>query len=101
MGTKPTFSDASAVILEINIVINRDSLNITFRDNGQGINAAMHDRIFESFYTSNMGNKNIGIGLSIAYNLVVQLMLCTIEYLLTPQQGSTFRINLPRGARFL
>ncbi|NRA62391.1 MAG: tetratricopeptide repeat-containing sensor histidine kinase [Psychrobium sp.] len=95
------FIDATAVIIEINIVINSESINITFKDNGQGINSAMHDRIFEPFYTSNMGNKNIGIGLSIAYNLVVQLMHGTIEYCPTQQQGSTFSINLPRGAQFL
>ena len=49
-------------------------VEIIYKDNGKGIEWDLVDKIFTPFYTTSMGNNNIGLGLSIVYNLIVQLM---------------------------
>lgn len=82
---------------KINIAITKkhDHVNITYQDNGKGIDSAIVNDVFEPFYTTTMGNKNLGIGLSIVYNLVVQLMQGNIQCKQTQGSGTMFCITLP------
>ncbi|PKI14879.1 ATP-binding protein [Colwellia sp. 12G3] len=51
--------------------------------------------IFEPFDTTDMGNKSLGAGLSIIYNLVVQLMQGNIQCKTRQGKGIMFCITLP------
>jgi len=88
------FEDTSTPEIDINISKINDKVEIIYQDNGKGIDAAIVNDVFEPFYTTKMGNDSLGIGLSIVYNLVVQLMQGNIQCK-TRQRGIMFCITLP------
>jgi signal transduction histidine kinase len=82
--------------IDIEVSTLADHIEIQYQDNGKGIDSAIVNDVFEPFYTTTMGNKNLGIGLSIVYNLVVQLMQGNIQCLPKQDKGIMFVINLPK-----
>lgn len=69
-------------------------LTLEFSDNGQGIESAYHDRIFEMYYRANHNSKGNGLGLYIVKKAVEKLngsITFTSEYL----HGTVFTITLP------
>ena len=85
--------------IEIDIAKVNGHIEITYQDNGKGIDSAIVNDVFEPFYTTNMGNKNLGIGLSIVYNLVVQLMRGNIQCIPKQGKGIMFCITLPLSVK--
>ncbi|QTD51894.1 FHA domain-containing protein [Sulfidibacter corallicola] len=57
--------------VQVSTVTQSEVIELRVRDNGMGIPAADRDRIFTPFFTTKPGGKNIGLGLSIAYDIVV------------------------------
>ncbi|RKX88610.1 MAG: hypothetical protein DRP70_06295 [Spirochaetes bacterium] len=66
---------------------------LVFKDDGCGIPEEMQDRIYEPFFTTGRGNGNTGLGLSIIYNLVKDVLKGEIECLSHEGGGTTFRIS--------
>lgn len=67
---------------------------ITYQDNGTGISKDKQQQIFDPFYTSQLGQGKLGLGLNIVYNSVVHVLKGDI----TCQEASTgacFVIRLP------
>jgi len=89
------FEETLTPKIDVEIVKVNDYVEITYQDNGKGIDATIVNDVFEPFYTTNMGNKNLGIGLSIVYNLVVQLMHGNIQYKPKQGKGIMFFIRFP------
>ncbi|NQZ23666.1 MAG: tetratricopeptide repeat-containing sensor histidine kinase [Colwellia sp.] len=81
--------------IDIEIKALAQSVTICYQDNGKGIDSEKISKIFDPFYTSKMGSDNVGLGLSIVYNLVVQLMQGSISVEPSTDAGTTFNINLP------
>ncbi len=81
--------------IDIEITTLAQSVIICYQDNGKGIDSEKISKIFDPFYTSKMGSDNVGLGLSIVYNLVVQLMQGSISVEPSTDIGTTFNINLP------
>jgi signal transduction histidine kinase len=81
--------------IDIEIIKVEDSIEIHYQDNGKGIDSTIVNDVFEPFYTTTIGNKNLGIGLSIVYNLVVQLMQGNIQCKPQENKGIMFIISLP------
>jgi signal transduction histidine kinase len=81
--------------IDIKIVKASKHVEIIYQDNGKGIDSSIVNDVFEPFYTTTMGNKNLGIGLSIVYNLVVQLMQGNIKCTPTEGKGTMFCLTLP------
>lgn len=74
-------------------------VNITVRDEGQGIKALDIPRIFDRFYRADTSRSKqqiagYGLGLSIAKN-IVDLHGGTIEVASRPEKGSVFTVKLP------
>ncbi|MDX1676480.1 GAF domain-containing sensor histidine kinase [Arsukibacterium sp.] len=73
----------------------RETVQLTVRDNGKGIAKAEQKRIFEPFYTTKRSNGGSGLGLAIVYNLVANTLGGAISIDSTPGHGSSFRLTLP------
>ncbi|KZN57451.1 ATP-binding protein [Pseudoalteromonas luteoviolacea] len=52
----------------------------THQDNGVGISEDDQKHMFDPFYTSQLGEGNLGLGLNIAYNSVVYALKGEISY---------------------
>ena len=79
-----------------------DSVTLDVVDSGAGIEAAARDRIFDRFFraTQAAGEAGAGLGLSIAKG-AVEANGGRLTLLSSGEDGSTFRITLPRAAQAL
>ncbi len=92
------FTDSGSVFLEVSELPSQ-VLEIAVKDTGIGIAEADKAHIFDTFRQVNQTitrqHGGTGLGLAIT-NKLVQIMQGTITVESQPNQGSTFRINLPR-----
>ncbi len=68
-------------------------VTIIHSDSGRGIGKEAAEHIFEPFYTSNREEGNTGLGLSIVYNLVQDILKGTIEMDSRPGVFTKFTIE--------
>ena len=78
--------------------LGSDRMQITCDDNGCGIPLAQQSRIFDPFFTTRFGQGGSGLGLSIAMNLVHDLMGGEMVVASAPGSGTHFTITLPGAA---
>ncbi len=71
-------------------------VRLVYTDDGAGMSEEVRHRIFEPFFTTRLGKGGSGLGLSICYNLVTELLGGSIEVSTTPGAGCVFTIDLPR-----
>lgn len=84
-------------LVRVDIYTLDDHIHLAFQDEGPGIPAAMHERIFDLFEQHNrtvMEQQGAGIGLTIAKALV-ELHNGRIQVTSAEHQGSTFTVILP------
>lgn len=83
---------------EITIVVSGDGDNVEleYRDNGLGVPAELHQKIFEPFYTSKRGQGGSGLGLNIVYNLVTRKLRGQLSFESAVGEGVCFRLRVPR-----
>lgn len=81
-------------VISISSFRQDDMVCIEFVDNGHGIEADKVHRVFDSFYTTRERDTGIGVGLSIARN-IVESHKGTIELSSTVGEGTSALIRLP------
>lgn len=79
-------------------MVDIDCIELTVSDDGVGIAPADHERVFDPFFTTQLGQGGSGLGLHTAYNLVSTVMRGSIELSSTPGSGSRFSITMPQIA---
>lgn len=71
-----------------------DRVRVAVSDNGPGVPPELRTRIFEPFFTTREVGKGIGMGLTVAYDIVTAHG-GTIDVEDTPGGGATFVLQLP------
>ena len=75
-----------------------NSVEITIRDNGDGIPAEVKEKIFHPFFTTKPPGKGTGLGLSLSHDIVVKQHGGFIEVDTLAGEFTEFRVILPRSA---
>ncbi|WP_261842307.1 ATP-binding protein [Aliamphritea ceti] len=84
--------------IQISCTKRDERLDVYVRDNGPGISSDLSDNIFEPFFTTKRRGQNLGLGLSISYNIIKNFGgKLTAEN--TPASGASFCIQLPEYRR--
>jgi len=85
--------------IRIGVTDQGSHLQITFQDEGVGMNREAVKKIFDKFYRVPTGNvhdvKGFGLGLSYVKTML-EAHKGTIQVQSEPDKGSTFTINLPK-----
>jgi CheY-like chemotaxis protein len=74
-----------------------DYVQITFSDNGTGIDHEIQNHIFEPYFTTKEIGRGTGLGLSTIYGIVSQNK-GFIELISALGEGTVFKVYLPRNA---
>lgn len=72
-----------------------DQVLIVFEDSGKGIPQNIIKRIFEPFFTTKFGKGGSGLGLSITFNIISNVLGGEIRVTSEVDQGARFEITLP------
>ncbi len=75
--------------------LHGESIRITIEDNGMGMDEGTKRRIFEPFFTTKEVGQGTGLGLSVAYTLIVVKHGGKLSVDSVPDQGTIFFIDLP------
>ncbi len=71
---------------------------LVVKDNGRGISKEHIDRVFEPFFTTQLGQGGSGLGLHISYNIIQSVLGGQISVSSPAGEGAIFEIVLPRVA---
>ena len=64
-------------------------------DRGCGIPNGLHDKVFDSFFTTKDYTKGIGLGLSTTKHIIEKDFGGTISFSSVENQGTTFTVLIP------
>ncbi|UPQ90311.1 sensor histidine kinase [Vibrio sinaloensis] len=89
-------ADSGEPLIVVSVKRVDSQVTIAVKDNGKGILAEDLPHIFDPFYTRKEVGKGLGLGLSIAFNIIKDFG-GSIRVSSQPQQGSEFVIVLEQG----
>lgn len=81
--------------IDIQASLDGDKLNITYSDNGRGMDDDTLKKIFDPFFTTRRGVGGSGLGMNIIYNIVVSQFNGEIEAISAPDEGLKLIMKLP------
>ena len=92
-------SKTEAVTYQPKVTISTEQkdnqVQISVRDNGAGIPAAIKDKIFQPFFTTKPTGEGTGLGLSLAYDIITKGHGGTLEVESVEREGTTFSVTMP------
>jgi signal transduction histidine kinase len=77
----------------------QNDILIEITDNGGGIPKDVQKKIFDPFFTTKAIGKGTGMGLPISYQVIVDRHQGKLSFTSTPNEGTTFKIQLPLGLK--
>ncbi len=83
----------------IEIELSSSDTDVVFAvsDNGTGMDQETLDHVFDPFFTTKKGAEGSGLGLAVAYDVVVGIHGGTISAQSEPGVGTTFTVTIPKG----
>jgi PAS domain S-box-containing protein len=72
---------------------------LAFADTGMGMTPEVQEKLFTPFFTTKPSGVGVGLGLAIAYKIVVDHHRGAITVNSLPGEGSTFTVSLPKDVR--
>ncbi len=85
----------SVTTQKINFPSGEGGVEIKVEDNGNGIPQKIVDKIFQPFFTTKPAGQGTGLGLSLAYDIIVKEYNGTIKVESKEGEGTKFVISLP------
>ena len=82
-------------LITIDTYVENDYVCCEIADNGCGMRDDVIKRIFEPFYTTKAVGQGTGLGLSLAYDIIVNKLNGKLEVNSKYGEGSRFRILIP------
>lgn len=74
-----------------------ETISITVRDNGTGIDPSLHSKIFEPFFRRKIRRTEPGSGLGLAISKSLASAIgAGLEHVTDDKPGATFRVSVPR-----
>lgn len=89
------FKSKKEGVIRISVTELDNIIDITYRDDGDGIDPSFKDKIFNPFFTTARERGGTGLGLSIIENIITTLLKGQIT-LESPKDDTIFRIILPK-----
>jgi PAS domain S-box-containing protein len=86
--------DDGKLNIETTYALGSDTVEVAFRDNGNGIPEENMSKLFEPFFTTKKKGKGVGLGLSVAYG-IIQEHGGSIYVKSKVGQGTTFHVKFP------
>lgn len=97
IGNAVKFSKAEQEII-VSLLEQKECVVVTVTDGGCGMSKAVQARIFEKFYQGDASHKSPGNGLGLPLaKRIVELCDGVIEVESAPDEGTTFRVILPKA----
>ncbi|MBI9012912.1 MAG: HAMP domain-containing histidine kinase [Clostridiales bacterium] len=90
------FLDYKNNLIKIKVLNQKHHINILYEDNGVGFSNENLEHVFDPFYTTKKSKGNIGLGLYIVSNLVVQALNGTISCETSESGGLKFNITIKK-----
>lgn len=81
------------------VVDSSQQVVIRITDNGIGIDNEIKSKVFDPFFTTKPVGKGTGLGLSISYQIVTEKHGGSLDFISSPEDGTTFIIRLPIPSR--
>ncbi len=88
--------DGFSPTLSVSTRNSGDKIEISIRDNGNGIPAEVREKIFNPFFTTKPAGHGTGLGLSISYDIIVQEHRGEIKVETEEGKFTEFVVRLPR-----
>jgi signal transduction histidine kinase len=92
------FAERKQGQIKISASMHDDRIELSVCDDGVGIPEVYLNRVFDPFFTTRLGQGGSGLGLSIVYNLVQDVLGGSISASNGAVQGACFTLHLPRVA---
>ncbi|WP_042446668.1 PAS-domain containing protein [Azospirillum sp. B510] len=82
--------------LTITVAVDGNEVELVYRDDGRGIPADLHGKVFEPFFTTSRDRGGSGLGLNIVYTLVTRKLRGRLRLDSASGAGTTFTLRFPR-----
>ena len=90
------FEDRDHGQMHIRAVASRpDRVTLQFSDDGIGMSHDTRNRVFDPFFTTKLGQGGSGLGMSIVYNIVHDVLGGSIEIASSPDAGTLITVQIP------
>ncbi|MEH1780980.1 MAG: ATP-binding protein [Nostoc sp.] len=77
------------------LLLDKETILISIKDNGSGMNPEIQEHIFDPFFTTKPVGKGTGLGLSISYQIVVEKHQGKLSCISALGKGTEFQIEIP------
>jgi signal transduction histidine kinase len=79
----------------VTTILEKGNAQIIIKDNGSGISEEIKNKIFQPFFTTKPSGNGTGLGLSLAYDIIVKGHNGEIKFNSEINEGSSFIISFP------
>ncbi len=94
----PARPEGEGPVIRVSTRAEGERVEVRVRDNGNGIPAAVREKIFHPFFTTKPPGEGTGLGLSISYDIVVQSNSGELRFETVEGEFTEFVVSLPARA---